>query len=238
MVSWGIFFLSAVTAQYITRNGNFELSTDWLVSPVSAWCDQYCLQPSSWHQGAHSGTIFVLGRPLDHITLEQSFNRSNLAELYDECKLSVFVRVIGATAVDFSIVWNSVEYGVDWYSSLKKGAATEWTELEFTLSGVSDVLHVDASMGDASWLSLDDVTVYCYHTSWISRSNTLVVVLLCASALLVFSAVRYLLKKSQTSFRCCRRRDVFLPLEDLLEEEPPKEVRVRFVINDEDPGPQ
>jgi hypothetical protein len=238
MLGWGILFLSAAVAQYITRNGNFESSDGWFVEPVSAWCDQYCTQPSTWQQGAHSGTVFVLVRPSERVTLEQTFNRSNLAALYDACKLSVFVRVIGATNVDLSIVWNSVEYGVDWYGSLKKGAATEWTELEFELSGVGDALHIDADTGGASWLALDDMTLYCYHTSWLSRSNTLVIILICAGVLLVFSAVRYLLKKSQVSFRCCRRRAEFIALEPLPEEEAPVERRVRFVINDEEPESQ
>lgn len=220
-----VLFLSCILACFaeeVLRDGDFETFGDWVISPLSLWCDKFCSNPLQWQKSIQSGEHFIMVPPNTEGKLVQHFNQTKLEELYNTCTLDLYVRVSQLSGVNFDVLWGNSYYTVEWFDALNS-VNNEWSKMTLEFNKMSSSLEINIYTSEDGWFAMDNASLNCEEVSWFAQANTLKIALLIVAALLVFAAVRFLYAKHATVKRvltcgyCCRRHEDerFVQLEEL-----------------------
>lgn len=205
------------TVYSLIRNGDFEKYSDWVIRPMSAWCDRWCGSAPLWTENA--GT-YILLPPKASVTATQSWNTSLLnISNYDSCDLIVHIRAVNTIDIVFNVIWAKQTTAIEWatYLSTLRNSPSEWVEMHFVLTGMSESLQFQMSTGSMSWLSLDDVSLFCSENSTFFAFDTWQIAFIVVASLIIYGALHQLYIRTGIRCRCCalcERRPQFIPLEE------------------------
>jgi hypothetical protein len=209
------------TVYSLIRNGDFERYGVWIVSPVSAWCDRWCGGPSQWTENAGN---YILLAPKSKTTVTQNINNTLLnISRYDSCDLIIHVRAVNPMDIVFNIIWSKTTINLNWatYLSTLENSPSEWIEMHFVLTTMSDSLQFQLSTGTTGWLTLDNVELFCSESDSWFNFTTWEIAFIVVALLIFYGAAHQLYVRAGWScccWRICRKPPEFIPLEEEPEE--------------------
>ena len=215
---WTIVVVKSNSSVYsLVADGNFEKYKDWIIQPVSAWCDQWCGGPAQW---TRTPGYYILLAPKAKVTVAQNFNYSILGiESYDICELSFHVRAVNTIDIVFNVVWAQEAISINWatYLATLQNSPTDWVEMHLVLSRMSDSLQFQMTTGYASYLALDNVSLFCSQDSSFFAFSSWEIIFIVVTALIVYGVAHQLYIRAGYGCACCRLckpRAVFISLQD------------------------
>jgi len=208
---------SNTTVYSLIRDSDFSTYGIWNIQPMSAWCDRWCGGAPNWKESTGN---YVLLSPKSKVTVTQSFNYTTLnISNYDTCDLIFYIRAVNTIDIVFNVIWGKQTINLNWatYLSTLQNSPSEWIEMHMVLTTMSDSLQFQMNTGSTSWLSLDDVSLFCSeNTSWFVFDEwqiMFVVVIL----LMLYGMLHTLYVRTGMSCcvcRLCKRQPKFIKLQE------------------------
>lgn len=204
-------------ATIISRNGHFETFSDWIIVPLQIWCDKWCITPEQWFNSVNT-SHYISVTPSTSAHIAQTYNLSQLEELYDACTLTFDIRATAPLATEFNIAWANKQYQIEWFDVFSSKDA-DWTQMEIVLSDMSESLEFSILTGESAWVSLDSVQLDCYETSWHNQMLIVIIGISVLGLLILFALLRVIRKYA----RCCKPTQEFIQLNEFDEMTVPNE---------------
>jgi hypothetical protein len=131
----------------------------------------------------------------------------------------VFVRAVNTIDIVFNVVWAKEAIPINWatYLSTARNSPTDWVEMHFVLSQMSDSLQFQASTGYNSYLSFDNVSLFCSDDTSFFAFTSWEIIFIVVTALIFYGVAHQLYIRA--GYRCaccqfCKHRPQFIPLQD------------------------